>query len=63
MALPVIIDDKIVAVAGLANKKEDYDDNDVFDMTMLMNSVWTAVERREALGKPLAWSGINIFRL
>lgn len=46
MSVPVIIDEKIVAVVGLANKNSDYDDNDVYEMTLLMNGVWNAVERK-----------------
>lgn len=51
MSVPVMVDDKIVAVVGLANKNCDYDDNDVYEMTVLMNGVWNAVERREAQEK------------
>jgi len=49
MSVPVIIDDKIVAVVGLANKRHDYDYNDVYQITALMNGVWNAVKRRETL--------------
>lgn len=48
MSLPVVIDGRIVAVVGLANKQSDYDDFDVDEMTVLMNGVWNAVERRQA---------------
>jgi diguanylate cyclase (GGDEF)-like protein/PAS domain S-box-containing protein len=51
MSIPVIIDEKIEAVVGLANKQGDYDDNDVYEMTLLMNGTWNAVERREAQEK------------
>ncbi|MGD9569527.1 MAG: diguanylate cyclase [Sedimentibacter sp.] len=47
MTIPVFIDDKIVAVVGLGNKKSDYDDYDVYQLKLLMNGVWNAVERRE----------------
>lgn len=49
MSIPVIIDDKIMAVVGLANKEDDYDSNDVYQITALMNGVWNAKVRREAL--------------
>ncbi|NLP30638.1 MAG: diguanylate cyclase [Clostridiales bacterium] len=49
MSIPVIISNRIVAVVGLANKKEDYTDNDVYQIVALMNGVWNAKERREAL--------------
>jgi PAS domain S-box-containing protein len=48
MSVPVIIDEKIVAVVGLANKEKDYDNHDVFEMSLLMSGTWNAVERREA---------------
>ena len=48
MSIPVIIDGQIVAVVGLANKQDCYDDNDVYETTLLMSGAWYAVERREA---------------
>lgn len=51
MSIPVMSDDKIVAVVGLANKESDYDYNDVYQITALMNGVWNAKERREILVK------------
>jgi len=51
MSIPVIIDDKIVAVLGVANKEDAYNDNDIYQVTLLMNGVWNAIERREALVK------------
>lgn len=51
MSIPVIIDGKIVAVIGLGNKASDYDDVDVYEMTLLMNGVWNALERRDAQEK------------
>ncbi len=47
MSIPVIIENKIVAVVGLANKEYDYDDNDVYQVTALMNGVWNTREKRE----------------
>ncbi|HCS09818.1 MAG TPA: hypothetical protein DIV40_00050 [Clostridiales bacterium] len=49
MSIPVLIDEKIVAVVGVANKEYDYDDNDVYELITLMNGIWNAKERREAL--------------
>jgi len=49
MSIPIIIDGKIVAVAGMANKDSDYDDNDVYQVTTLMKAIWNAKGRREAL--------------
>lgn len=46
MAIPVILNDKIVATVGLANKDTDYDDVDVDELVMLMTGIWTAVEKK-----------------
>lgn len=48
MSIPVIIDQKIVAIVGLANKESDYEETDVKEMTVLMNGVWNVVARRTA---------------
>lgn len=52
MSVPVIVGDRIVAVLGLANREKAYDDEDVQQMLLLMDSVWNIVEQwraREAL--------------
>lgn len=49
MVVPIIIDETIEAVIGLANKEEDYDDNDIYQITVLMTGVWNALERRERI--------------
>ncbi len=48
MTAPVFIDGKIVAVAGVANKKEAYTDLDVSQLTLMMDSLWNIIERRHA---------------
>lgn len=48
MGVPVIFEDKIVALIGLANKPTDYEDSDIYEMSLLMSGVWNAVIRREA---------------
>lgn len=45
MAVPVFEDNKIVATVGLANRPEDYDDNDIHQVTALMSGVWNMIER------------------
>ncbi|MGI6344136.1 MAG: diguanylate cyclase [Bacillota bacterium] len=47
MSIPVVINDEIVAVVGLANKAAPYDTDDVQQLTLLMTGVWTAKEKRE----------------
>lgn len=45
LTIPVIFDNKIVAVAGVANKQTDYNDSDVRQLTLLMDNVWKISER------------------
>ena len=49
LLVPVLIEDRVVAVLGLANKEEDYDQEVLHQVTVLMNMVWQAKERREAV--------------
>ena len=48
MTVPVFIDGRIVAVVAVANKAEDYTDQDVHQLIMMMESVWAIVERKKA---------------
>jgi PAS domain S-box-containing protein len=48
MTIPVFRDQKIVGVVGVANKATDYDDTDVRQLTLMMDSVWKIVERQQA---------------
>ncbi|MDF1618443.1 HD domain-containing phosphohydrolase [Petrocella sp. FN5] len=45
MAIPVFEDKDIVATVGLGNKPDDYDDNDIYQVTALMSGVWNMIER------------------
>jgi signal transduction histidine kinase/CheY-like chemotaxis protein len=45
LTIPVFIDDKIVAVAGVANKKTDYNKSDIRQLTLLMDNVWKITEK------------------
>jgi len=47
MSIPVFSEEKIVAVVGIANKATDYDQTDIRQLTLLMSSVWTYVERQK----------------
>ncbi len=47
LTTPVFSDGHIVGVIGVANKETDYDDSDVRQLTLLMDSVWTIVEREK----------------
>lgn len=44
MTIPVFSNDKIGAVVGVANKERDYNEIDVLQLTLLMDSVWKFVE-------------------
>lgn len=45
LTIPVFVDDKIVAVAGVANKENDYNKQDIRQLSLLMDSVWKISER------------------
>ena len=45
LTVPVIIDGRIVAVVGVANKSSDYHETDCRQLTLLMHNVWKMTER------------------
>jgi len=45
LSIPVLYEDAIVAVIGVANKTNKYDSTDVRQLTLLMDSVWKVLER------------------
>lgn len=47
LTIPVFIGDKIVAVIGVANKIYDYTEADVRQLTIMMESVWSIVQRKD----------------
>jgi len=46
ITIPIFSGNKIVAIATVANKKELYSQADILHLTLLMNSVWKVVERK-----------------
>jgi len=48
MNIPVFDGDRIVLVAGVGNKPADYTDNDVRQLTLLMQGLWQVLKRRRA---------------
>ena len=48
MTVPVFIGDRIVGVVGLANKPSGYDQDDVLQVSLLMDVVWKVTERKKA---------------
>ena len=48
LSIPVFANDKIVAVVSVANKETDYGQDDAHQLSLLMDTVWHYVERRES---------------
>jgi PAS domain S-box-containing protein len=48
MNLPVIAGNKIVLVAGVGNKEEPYTEDDVQQLSLLMEGMWRLIERKRA---------------
>jgi len=46
LSIPIFDNGHLVAVAGVANKKEEYDDTDVHQLTLLMNGMWWQIKRK-----------------
>lgn len=57
MTVPVFSSDRIVAVAGVANKQDDYDTSDVRQLTLLMDSVWRILEAKRLTAALLKTEG------
>lgn len=47
MNIPVFSGDKIVMVAGVGNKESDYNDNDVQQLTLIMQGLWRIIEKNK----------------
>jgi PAS domain S-box-containing protein len=47
LTIPVFVEDRIVAVIGVANKETDYDQSDTRQLTLLMDAVWRMAERKQ----------------
>ena len=48
MNVPVFEGDRIVAVAGVGNKEQPYDDSDVRELTLLTQGMWRLIQRNQA---------------
>lgn len=49
LTIPIFSNGKIVAVLGVANKKTDYDTDDVIQLKLLMDGVWKEVEKQKGV--------------
>ncbi|WP_255336979.1 GAF domain-containing protein [Methanosarcina sp. KYL-1] len=47
MNVPVFDGDRIVAVAGVGNKEENYDESDLRQLTLLMQGMWQLIQRKQ----------------
>jgi len=46
LSIPIFESDRMIAVAGVANKSSDYDEHDVGQLRILMNGWWQITERK-----------------
>jgi signal transduction histidine kinase len=46
MVVPIFDTGRIVAVAGMANKEEEYDASDVHQLTLLLGGMWRIIQHR-----------------
>ncbi|WP_319482187.1 response regulator [uncultured Draconibacterium sp.] len=51
LTIPVMVENEIVAVAGVANKGKNYLETDIRQLQLLMDSVWKIVERTNLIKK------------
>ena len=56
LTVPVFLEDRIVAVVGVANKETDYSGDDVGELTVVMDAVWKIVEKQESEHKLAAYA-------
>ena len=47
MEIPVFSDNNIVAVIAVANKESDYDQTDILQLSLLMDSVWKSLNMKQ----------------
>jgi PAS domain S-box-containing protein len=48
LCIPVFEHENVVAVIGVANKEQDYDEPDVRQLTLLMDGVWKRIRQKRA---------------
>ena len=49
VSIPIFIENEIVAQILVADRKTDYEESDVLQLSLLMETVWRVVERRSAV--------------
>jgi signal transduction histidine kinase/ABC-type amino acid transport substrate-binding protein/ActR/RegA family two-component response regulator len=53
MVIPVIVDNRIVVIAGVGNKETPYDESDIQQLTLLMNEAWGIIHKKEIKAEKL----------
>ncbi len=48
LSVPVLDGDRVVAVAGVGNKAEPYDETDARQLSLFMNGMWVLLQRKRA---------------
>ena len=48
MAVPLFDHEKIIALAAVGNKRQDYNDNDIRQLQLLIEGMWQIIKRRQA---------------
>ena len=48
MSIPVLDHENVVAIAGVANKDDEYDEPDVRHLTLLMDGMWKLIRQKRA---------------
>jgi two-component system, OmpR family, phosphate regulon sensor histidine kinase PhoR len=51
LSVPFIIENKIAAVVAVANKTDEYDDDDILQLNLLMETVWNIYNKKETEAK------------
>jgi len=46
LTIPVFSGDRIIAVVGVANKADEYNDSDIRQLTLMMDAVWKIAQRK-----------------
>jgi PAS domain S-box-containing protein len=54
LSIPVIVNKKIVAVVGVANKDTHYNQMDMMQLTLMMDTVWKNVDRQKMIEELVA---------
>jgi len=51
MSAPVLVDDQVVAIAGVANKLSEYDESDVRQLQLFLDGLWKLLQQKRAIAE------------